>query len=328
MKYEKKMGKSIAYGFKSFSELFLNNDLKDICDGIFYENGIIGASEKYRDGRYIKAALNDGINYESSIAVTDSTIVIVIKKEFQTSIYRISLGPELVKVVIEERPNGYIVDEEKYYYSSSHDEEKKVISKIESQRYVFKEETINKLLSKTSGRPSMEDFRDFYVKYLHQFPEKDADLVTKFVASFEPISNLYMIKSNNYKQSNNVLIQTSLKTKDGITNYSNISDIYKCIKKDDALNAIYGLYMGEVNYSNFDIYPKIVNGMISDSIENLYYDRFVPEINACYGDIENKLVGLSKVKQTKDYKNKIDKYLILNSQIIDFDDKEEEYVRS
>jgi len=327
MKYEKKTGKSIAYSFKSFSELFLNDDFKDICDDIFFENGITGASEKYRDGRCIKAFLNDGYNNESSIAVSDSTIIVVIKKEFQTTVYRACFGPELVKVIIEERPNGYIVTDEKYYYSSSLETNKKIISKVKSERFTFKEETINKLLGKQSGRPNIEDFRDYYVKFLHQFPEEYADLVTKFVASFEPASNLYMIKSNNFKQTNNVLVQTSLVSKGGLKDYSNISDIYKCIKKEEMLRAIYSFYMGDVNSSNYEYFPKIASGMLSDSILDVYSERVVPSINKTYNDAEVELVGPSKVKLTQDYKNKVDRYLILNSQIIN-DNIGEEYTRS
>lgn len=330
MKYEKKMGKSISFGFRSFSDLFANEDIKTICDDIFFENNVIGVSpEKIKDGMSMKAFLNDGYKNESSISVTDTTIIIVVKKEYQTIVYRISLGPECIKVIFEERPNGFIVTEEKCYYSSTPEELKKIISKVEALRYIFKDETINKCLNKISGRPSLEDFRDFYVKKLHQFPEEEADLVSKFVASFEPAGNVYMINSNNYKQSNSICVQTSIRSKDEkIKNYINISEIYKGIKKEDKLRAIYGLYMGEVNSSNYDLYPKIVNGMLSGDIDNYYYDMVNPGMNESYGEIENKTVGLSKVKLTQDYKNKIDRFLILNSEMDIYESEEDGRKRS
>ena len=312
MNDDKKITKSSTFNFRSFSPLFENKDLKPIFDAIIRENGIINHCDKFKDGRYLKVTIVDEKSSGSSISASDSAVIFIIKKEHLTTIYQVTLGPVVYKTTFERRPKGYIITNEEYIYSCEEEDLTKINTKLSVLRCVIKDESINTLLGKISGSPSIEDLRDFYGKYLHLQPTRYADYVFTFNVGVEPESNPYNISSNNYKYCDKVNVLTSKTLKGTDTLYEDVSDLYKGVKSHERLRAIYSLYMGDVNTSNVSLYPLIASGKLNADIDDVY-DKSIDEASLSSAAIENQLVGESYIKKSVDYKNLIDSMLSQNS---------------
>lgn len=315
-----------AYKFSSVSNLFENLNLTHITDNILSDHGIVNCKVLDKvDGIYNVGRLYTGDGKEiGEYRIENDELYFVIRNDDYHIEYSITNARRVKKTVYEKRTRGLIisVEDDEFVKTNVDGEIKLVNNKIDVKRMVYSLDTINSFENTNRPQINLESARNLYHQNEKLQTGKNSELVFNYLTFFEPVKNMYLINSSDYKPKTDFKSDISYSSKrlsklsieeqsEEIENMNNVfKSVYKKIGTKTPARAIYSLFFGMINVYDYKIIPLISKLDNPELFYGLYFDSPI-------GKEEVKIVGECLAATREEYAKRVNELLLENNSLED-----------